>query len=627
VQVAVWAFLAAGFTAGLVTLARHANLRWRVALPLMIFVVALLGSGSWEFIDLRALALAWLLLVIGLYVDHRPLAWTKLLLVITLALASQMKFTVAVMAVGVVLALTIHAGRKIPWLATVYTAAYLFFWLLAGQQLSSWPAYLDHSLHIANAYVDIESTFPPGEATSISLFLVGAGAILALLLATSWKQWRLVAASVLATLFGLFLLFKSGFVRDGDHGLEATGGLAMVSVLIGLAIWNRHGWKSKCLIGSVLLFNFGLLWHSDVVCGIGGLPVNLAAAFQSVPANTNTALAWLEGDASQLSSHDNLDRLRRVELPDIHGSVDIYSWGQDLLLAHGLDYRPRPVFQSYLAESPFLAELNARHLRGPEAPESILFNIGAIDQQFPALADATSWPEILSRYQLADASKPWLLYRHADAGALFTITRGPVIVGKLGQPITLPANDSLIWARINLHLTGLGKINRLLFKSPKLSLLVVTDDGQASQYRFIPTIPRQGFLLSPLVEDRITFALLQSSSWQSELANLKVKSITVVCDQAGMPQCYDDEFECSFDRLSIPTRDISQVLGIRRYRDLRKFIAGMKANWDWFGPAQAELCDGSYALATFGHTSLRMEHLGNASAATVGYGIVDANFD
>lgn len=546
-QVAVWALLSAGFTAGVVSLARHFSPRLFIALPVMIFVVLLLGSNRYEFLDLRPLSLTWLLLVIGLFVACKPTGFATIVLVISLALASQMKFTVGIMSVGVLLLLTIHGGREIPWLAISYMAAYLFFWLLAGQHLSSLPAYLNHSLRITAAYGDIEAISTPNEFNSIMLFLLGCGSILLLLVAVNWKQWRQATVSVLALTFCLFVIFKAGFVRHDSHEIESTGCLAIISVLIAIAIWNRHRWKHQCLIAGVVLFNLGLLWRTYALFDADGLPIQLGGSVLKL---------FLSPKA-----HNDL---ARSDLPQVQGSVDIYPWGQDVLLTHGLDYQPRPVFQSYLAESAYLAELNAQHLRGPDAPESILFCADAIDEQFPAFSDATSWPEILSRYDLMDAAKPWLLYRHAKSAGSFSIARNHAIKGKLGQPIQLPSDDRLIWARIDLRLTRFGHINDVLYKSPQLTLLVTTADGRKKPFRFIPTIARQGFLLSPLVAEPLTFALLQSDHWQAELARLKVKSVAILCDQAEMPPCYDDEFDCSFDRLSILTRDISGVPGIKK---------------------------------------------------------------
>ena len=77
-----------------------------------------------------------------------------------------------------------------------------------------------------------------------------------------------------------------------------------------------------------------------------------------------------------------------MQLPKVHGSVDIYPWGQSFLLARDMDYRPRPVIQSYLAYTQKLEELNAAHLRGKNAPDWIFFSFGTIDDRYTSLDDA-----------------------------------------------------------------------------------------------------------------------------------------------------------------------------------------------------------------------------------------------
>jgi hypothetical protein len=45
----------------------------------------------------------------------------------------------------------------------------------------------------------------------------------------------------------------------------------------------------------------------------------------------------------------------------VHGNADVYPLSQTAVLASGLTCQPRPVFQSYSAYTPKLAEMNAAH--------------------------------------------------------------------------------------------------------------------------------------------------------------------------------------------------------------------------------------------------------------------------
>ncbi len=56
--------------------------------------------------------------------------------------------------------------------------------------------------------------------------------------------------------------------------------------------------------------------------------------------------------------------------------------------------------------------------------------------------------------------------------------------------------------------TLLGRLAAALFRPPALTLRVRTLNGTEQSYRFIPALGAGGFLLSPMVDDPSSFALL-----------------------------------------------------------------------------------------------------------------------
>src|SRR6202040_4372562 len=62
------------------------------------------------------------------------------------------------------------------------------------------------------------------------------------------------------------------------------------------------------------------------------------------------------------------------------------------------EWNPRPIIQSYSAYTPALVRLNEQHLRGPDAPEWVLFDLQSIDGRLPSLDDGLSWPALLDNY-------------------------------------------------------------------------------------------------------------------------------------------------------------------------------------------------------------------------------------
>src|SRR5262249_37075281 len=100
--------------------------------------------------------------------------------------------------------------------------------------------------------------------------------------------------------------------------------------------------------------------------------------------------------------HDN-------PLPRIDGSADIYPYYQNILLANGVEWSPRPIIQSYSAYEPKLADINANHLSSSSAPLHVFFDVSPIDGRLAALEDGKSWPLLLSRYHIVGRSGHYLM--------------------------------------------------------------------------------------------------------------------------------------------------------------------------------------------------------------------------
>jgi len=204
-------------------------------------------------------------------------------------------------------------------------------------------------------------------------------------------------------------------------------------------------------------------------------------------------------------------------LPKLAGTTDIYPHDLAELIASGNSWSPRPVPQSYAVYSPILARLNENHLRGQQAPDNIIFRVGPfiIDERFPTLEDGLSWPTLLSHYApfRSDAKYLYLKKRVAPAG----MNRTTVLQGsyQLGEKVTLPATNPMLFAEIELPPTLWGRLSMLLFKPDPLYIEVTLVNGENKAYRFIPSMARTGFVLSPLVESTVEFAQLATTTWPS----------------------------------------------------------------------------------------------------------------
>jgi hypothetical protein len=227
----------------------------------------------------------------------------------------------------------------------------------------------------------------------------------------------------------------------------------------------------------------------------------------------------------------------RLAFPAPKGTVDLYPSEQGYAVAYRWPWGGRPVFQSYVAYTPALAQLNANHLRGERAPDTIFFAVEPVDRRFPALEDGLSWPELLARYRVRGGTGQYLWLERAERPRTYELVPIGEVAARLGEDVTVPASD-LVWARVDLRPTLLGRIVRLLYKVPQPTLAV---NGHAD-FRLVPELLRAGFLLSPVVLNREAFAALTMSR-----GGMPARSLRIEVDDGG--DFFEPEIRIEFLRV------------------------------------------------------------------------------
>src|SRR5262249_27080068 len=119
-----------------------------------------------------------------------------------------------------------------------------------------------------------------------------------------------------------------------------------------------------------------------------------------------------------VSPSDHIDLLERISRADRakwdwpilrreigKRSVDLISSVQSALFVNNLNYRPRPVFQSYSTYTTELLEANADALAQAAGPDFLVIRLEPIDQRIAMLEDALAWQEVLYRYRPVTVEK------------------------------------------------------------------------------------------------------------------------------------------------------------------------------------------------------------------------------
>lgn len=527
------------------------------ALPWLLAIIALIGRTPDHFFP----ALGVLLLVSYFAVHDRKVTGTVIGLVVVLGVVSLIKLNqpfCAAVAIGAVTVDQICRRARRAWVVPgVYVGTLAASYLATRQSPSSLGAFLWGWYQVTVGHMDAVGL--PGALVDALAYLLVVAMVLALVAIYAWRRWRWAGSPLLAGTAGvLLLLYKHSFVRqDIMHAHIGPLVALATAILYAPLLWPLAGQAVRGAIAVVIGLAAAVAWSilsSYTGAGLPGYAVQVANTFAG---NLSAAASPLTDPGRLRREWESARRQLRDDNPlplaKIHGTVDVYPHRQDVVFAYGLDYQPRPVVSSLVATSPVLAEVNARHLRGPSAPQTVLFDIEPIpvDHNFPTMLDGASLPELLTRYDVVDTSGAMLVLSRAATPRPYRFTPLPSQAARFDEPIPVPDADSApIWAHVRFGPRVAGRVLSALYKPPTLGIAVHTLDGVETKYRLLPTLAdQQGFLLSPLIKDRWAYARLASRSSSHDLASARVDAMTIWVDDGSQDASFDPDFTVEFQQV------------------------------------------------------------------------------
>ncbi len=136
-----------------------------------------------------------------------------------------------------------------------------------------------------------------------------------------------------------------------------------------------------------------------------------------------------------------------------------------------------------------------------DSPQVILYGYGSIDGRYPAADEPATFAEIMYHYNYVSTSGEYLILNRTDG----TNTRpNDVDLGtsevKIGQKISVPDYNGLVFGSINIDYSIRGKIANLLYKPSNTYIQFELKNGTRSDmYRVIPGAIKNGVLVSDYI--------------------------------------------------------------------------------------------------------------------------------
>jgi hypothetical protein len=496
---------------GLSLIAGRLGLLWRLAL-LSFFVLEAANADRKADLMLQVGLLCWGLLCITETGRRQHLCAASFILLSALAALMKVNYLFAggFSACALTTYFVVRGERTMAWtLVPGFSGLVLLVWMVSGQHLSNFTGFIRGAYLLSREY-DQAATLEGLPILRLGGILIGLIALITALLHTLtaldaatrrvWWQRTILSAWIAGQ---LLVVWKHSMVRmDRLHFFD----LAVFGPVAGIALAalpGRSGLSRK--IASYLSGACCLL--SLVLAESAFLPT-VASSCAQVITEASSHLEWLfRPDRCRVQFEPELEARREEAHLQVvtrivgNGSVDVFGFHQAHALFNRLNYRPRPVFQSYLAYNRELSSLNEQFYLSVHAPEYVLFELAALEHRFGALGDALALSTLLANYKPVTNESGFLLLKRqfASEPRRILVEEGDC---KMSSRLDVRRySGTNLWIELEPRQNLWGNLQKLFYRPPALRLSVW--DGTHGVKKAIarrqaaPSVLKSGFLCSP----------------------------------------------------------------------------------------------------------------------------------
>jgi hypothetical protein len=261
------------------------------------------------------------------------------------------------------------------------------------------------------------------------------------------------------------------------------------------------------------------------------------------------------------SEKQNLKNIEVNRLPESFRKIigqqtaDIYPWDYTLVAANGLNWKHRPVIQSYAAYTPWLDRQNAGHFAGANAPEFIVVGLNktttdlnggkleSIDNRYLLNDEPETMVELIKKYETVACNADFLVWQKRRQPLDIRSELTALETAGWNEWIPAPtSNDRFIRMKLHIQRNVSGRLKSLLYKDELYYVYLKSSDGSVLKYRIVPQNAADGIWISPFYlsagdpasSKPITRVLLtcsnkslmkQTFSFEWEFFNLKASEI------------------------------------------------------------------------------------------------------
>ncbi|MCZ8243873.1 MAG: hypothetical protein O9323_19480 [Microcystis sp. LE19-131.1A] len=322
----------------------------------------------------------------------------------------------------------------------------------------------------------------------------------------------------IAYIFPIFLSFKHGFVRQDAHVVVFTLVVILLASLYTTIIKKSRFKKiTYCAWGIIFLGciiitsspNSTILENARQWSNFSPDRVanNIGVVISSILNPTELKMRGERSTTQNLQVIATATKIPDSVLEKVQGkTIDIIPWEFSLIPGNQLNWKPRPIIQSYSAYTEKLDELNYQSLsKSPR--DYLIYHFQSIDRRHPFFDEPKAFSYVVCNYQLDSVNSPFRV--PAIKTNFYLLERqkvsrcSPTPLGETtnitwDQVYELPTrNSGITRVQVKFEYSWLGKIIKKIFRIPPVIINVNYLDGTQANFRFVQDNSANGFREHP----------------------------------------------------------------------------------------------------------------------------------
>ncbi|MDB9309890.1 hypothetical protein PN471_14855 [Aphanizomenon sp. CS-733/32] len=399
----------------------------------------------------------------------------------------------------------------LPWLVFYVIYCLLLVHTIFFSESPSLIDYLKNSLEISSGYSSAMSIVG---FTKFNFFKIQLAIAISDFFLIIWLMFLITKEGYLnlslSLFFVIFLSFKHGFVRQDGHVVVFAIVVPLVTSLLILRISKfRHQKISYYLFAYILIAS--LLISFPYIS-----PRNQAKTLMPKQAINNLSYLFDIKNLRLTIDKETRGNLANVQLPDnvknlVNGkTIDIIPWEISLVPTNQLNWKPRPIFQSYSAYTKTLDNFNFESIsKSPR--DYIFYNFTSIDGRHPFFDEPKTFSYVFCNYE-PSANVPDFVKTPKLSNIVLLEKRNVsrCLPDSLSEISSIPwdsphsikvSNGAIIRANVKFQYSLIGKLYKTLFRSPPVMMKIDYVDNSQKTYRIIPENSENGVIVSHLPKD------------------------------------------------------------------------------------------------------------------------------